>query len=266
MEKETYDFPVALQPIFTMNPVRLEDGGSGDDIKRKKAVVRQDTGAVLGIVSDQYRLLEHKDVIESFRTALEGVDYTEKISVARDGAQLFASYRLNSELIEVQKGDLVSLQFIVKNSYDGTNALQILLGAYRLVCTNGMVIGKQFFTFSQKHIGEDVSVKIGTIQDKVEMLRGQFVDTLPHLQLLSRTDMVLPSDELFSDEYVSELPTYLVEAAKTSYDGVRDFTVWGFYNSLTNAITHNMKRESPETSIRYGKIAWDLAQKAVTPE
>lgn len=256
MEK-IYDFGVDLQPIMTLNPV---NGGS-DLIDRKKAVVRQDNGAVLGVVSDKYQLLKHADVIDSFRTALDGVDYDEKIQVAKGGAQLFATYRLNGVKLEVAKGDLVSLQFIVKNSYDGTNALQIMLGAYRLVCTNGMVVGKQFFSFSQKHFGNDVSVKIETIREKVGMLRSQFGDTLPHLQEMSRTSMLGLSNEEIEKKIGAKLPKYLIEEVKTRFSEDGDHTLWGFYNAMTSAISHNLKRESPISTINFGKAAWSIASK-----
>ena len=116
--KTNHDFPVELQPVFTLNPVRIEDGGSGDDIRNHKAVVRQDNGKVLGIVSDKYQLLRHTEVVDAFRQILSDKEYEEKIKVAKEGAHLFATYKMPSVQIEVVKGDIVSLQFVVKNSYE----------------------------------------------------------------------------------------------------------------------------------------------------
>lgn len=254
-----FNFPVQLQPILTKNPIP----GLSEEIGGRKAVVRQDTGNVLGIVSDKYELLEHKDVIESFRAALNGMDYQEKIQLDRNGGVMFAKYKLNAVQVEVKKGDLVALQFIVKNSYDGTNALQIRLGAYRLVCSNGMVIGKDYFTYSQKHIGKNIDIK--ALSDKIAMLSESFQGTLPVMQEMSRREISdISIDAMFSIK-TTKLPQYVVDLAREEYLKENDKTVWGYYNSLTSIISHNLKKDGPEVCLRYGKIAWERAQWVLQP-
>lgn len=250
-----YDFPVRLQNVFTQ---KSEDADY-NDITGRRAVVRQDSGAMLGIVSDKYELLKHGDVINAFRNALKDVEFKETIAVMNGGATLFATYSLPAHTVEVKKGDLVSLQFVVKNSYNGANALQMMLGAYRLVCTNGMTIGKQFFSYSQKHIGSASGIQIGVIQQKVALLTEQFGKTLPLLQEMSNHALTASSEELFTKELIP-FPKYLLESAKESYDKDGDNTRWGLYNGLTNAITHSMKKENPDAAIGYGKLAWEIAQ------
>lgn len=51
-------------------------------------------------------------------------------------------------------GDSVP-QIILKNSYDGTSSLQIMLGVYRLVCANGLLVGSSFETHRVRHVGPD---------------------------------------------------------------------------------------------------------------
>jgi hypothetical protein len=256
-----YDFPVALEPIFSV----------GNEIPNKKAVIRCDTKMPLGIVSSQYQLLKHSDVIESFRSALSDQEHTEKIQLAKNGAQMFTTYKLSAVQYEVQKGDMVALQFVVKNSYDGTNALQIMLGAFRLVCTNGMVIGKQFFSYSQKHIGTGDGVVNGeTIRTKVGSLVKQFEQVVPKLQEMSRYQMVQADDILFSPDLFDnnwegmKLPAYIVREAQLVYRQDNDHTLWGYYNAFTKVITHNDKKMSPQTVINYGKVVWDIALNTLT--
>lgn len=254
MEKNTHDFGVSLQPIYL---------DSSKEIVGRKAVVRDDTGQVLGILSQNYTLLKHADVIDAFRKALESYSFEERIQVAKDGAHLFATYKLNAIKVEVRPDDLVSLQFVVKNSYDGSSTLQIMLGAYRLVCSNGMIVGKNFFNFSQKHVGGSNDIKIEKIRERIENLIAQFNEVLPHLQEMSRT-FATPGDDvdaLFSKEAVKGMPAYLLEAAKEEYLRAEDRSVWGYYNALTFAISHAMKRESPVAMLNYGKVAWQVAQR-----
>lgn len=250
---------------MTLNPV----AGKDDTIVGRKAVIRQDNGACLGILSDNYAMLKHADVIDAFRKALAPFETEEKIQIAKGGAHLFATYKLNAVKVEVRKDDLVSLQFVVKNSYDGSSTLQIMLGAFRLVCSNGMVVGQSFFNFSQKHVGGSNDLKVEVLGERIQNLIGQFHSVLPRLQEMSRItilDDMQDFDNTFAERYFSKegvkgIPAYLLEIAKQQFIEDADLTLWGYYNALTWAISHTMKKESPVAMLNYGKVAWATAQK-----
>lgn len=244
-----HNFPVELRDIYT----RFD--GKQVPIAGRKAVLRTDTKHTLGIVSTKYELLKHDDVVKGFRNALKDERFEESIKLAKNGAQLYATYSLPEHTVEIRPNDRVSLQFIVKNSYDGTNALHITLGAFRLVCTNGMMIGKKFFAFSQKHIGSEAeSIDAGKLKEKVTMIADQFAKALPVMQTMAAATVFHPS-EYFETKKV-RIPKYLLAAAKESYEAESDKSLWGVYNSLTYAITHKMKRDNPAMSVYYGQVVW----------
>ncbi len=147
------------------------------------------------------------------------------------------------------------MQFIVKNSYDGTNTLQIALGAFRLVCTNGMVIGKRFFGYSQRHIGSQIGIDANLLKGKVGQLADQFQNAIPTMQAMVTTPII---DGSVRYEGIDKLPDYIVKTAGEEYAKAGK-NVWDFYNALTFAITHHMRRNSPQKQIEYGRIAWEIA-------
>lgn len=248
-------FPVELTPLKTRHAGKLID------VPDRKAVLRTDTNKALGIVSTKYELLKHADVVNGFRKALKDERYEETIKLAKNGAQLYATYSLPDHTVEIRPNDRVSLQFIVKNSYDGTNALHIMLGAFRLVCTNGMIIGKRFSTFTQKHVGSEAeTIDAAKLKDKVETITAQFQKTLPLMQSMAATPVTIDPDELFNHKQL-HIPKYLTALAAEEYTRADDQSLWGFYNALTWAITHKMKRESPATEIWYLTLAWKEATK-----
>lgn len=254
MKTIDYNFPVKLTPVIT-KPY-------GVAIPKKLAVMRADTREPLGIVSKRYGFMAHGDVVDSFRKALADTKHEERIQLAKNGAHLFATYKLPTHKVEVRKGDAVALQFTVKNSYDGSNALQIMLGAFRLVCSNGMVIGKNYFSYSQRHIGSEAGTKVEAISEKISLLVEQFKKTLPSLQHMSRHNVRHAAEDLFNPKAVN-LPTYLLAEAKRAYEEKGDETAWGYYNALTATITHHMKKENPRLVLRFGRIAWGAAQSAL---
>ena len=261
--QKTHDFPVDVVPVFAKTSFSINEANGYREIKNRSAVVRTDTNEALGIVSTKYQLLKHADVVNGFRKALANERFTETIKVAKNGAQLYATYSLPEHMVEIRPNDHVSLQFIVKNSYDGTNSLHIMLGAFRLVCTNGMIIGKRFSTFTQKHVGSEAeAIDAGKLKGKVESITAQFQKTLPMMQTMAATPVTIDPDELFDFKQL-HLPRYLVKLAAEEYTNAHDQSLWGFYNALTWAITHHMKRESPATEIGYLTAAWSAATKGL---
>lgn len=252
-----YDFPVSLTPVFATS------GKAKVAMPNKLAVIRTDTDAPLGIVSDKYSLLKHSDVIDGFREALSGQKFTEQISLQRGGAQLFAKYTLKGVDAEVQKGDVVGMQLLARNSYDGSTQLHLSLGSLRLVCQNGMVISKSFIDFSHKHIGTDFKLDIIEVKESITTMISRFQETVPQMQIMTKTK-VKTDEEILFDAKVLKLPSYIVDEAHQEYKRANDKTLWGYYNSLTFAVTHKMRKEAPVLSSYYSAMAWDIATKQLS--
>ena len=254
-----YQFAVREQEIFTDN---LENFHRDIAIPKRKVIIREDNNNILGVVSSKYGLLKHEDVINAFEQALVGIEHQRMIKLNESGSSMFATFKLDNIKGEVEKGDFVSLQFVVKNSYDGSNALQVILGAFRLVCSNGLIVGKQLFTYSQRHIGSGSEIQITILKEKINFLIAQFHNTIPLLSQMTEKKIDSNLIGMFDNKIIL-LPKYLLLKAKEQYDKEEKKTVWTYYNSLTQAITHNMKKESPSMILEYGKIAWKTANKLI---
>lgn len=247
-----YDFPVELMTITAEK---------GISIPNKLAVVRTDTNTPLGLVSDKYAFLPHKEVVEGFRSALEGQKFVEKIQLQKDGAQLFAEYTLPGVEAEVEKGDVVGMKLLARNSYDGTAQLHMSLGSVRLVCKNGMTMTRNFIEFSHKHIGDDLRLDVGEVKTNIDKMISRFQSTIPHMQKMSRMTLTVPEDTLFDPKKV-KLPAYLLKEASDEFRKAGDKTVWGRYNAFTFAITHKLRKEDANNlQNHYSGIAWDIAMK-----
>lgn len=251
MQTDTYNFPVAQFPITADNV----------DIPNRFAVIRTDTNQPLGIVSEKYSLIPHENVISGMRESLIGHKFEENIKVVKDGAQLFATYTLRDMEQEVAKGDVVGMQLTVRNSYDGSSPVQLSLGALRLVCTNGMTLSKKFMNFSQRHLGEAKAVDFGEMQEKISLYSVQFGDLVPVMNQMTNEEFT-PVDKSFSAQD-TKIPAYIMKEASAEYEKAKDNTVWGYYNSLTYAITHQMRKETPMRQASYNDRAWQLASNAL---
>lgn len=250
-----YDFPVKTEKLFAG---KLE-------IPDKMAVIREDTNQSLGIVSKHYGLLEHKIVINSFRDILKGQNVEEKIEIQKNGAQLFVTYTFTDVQIKVAESDIITMTLVVKNSYDSSSSFEIMLGAFRLVCTNGMIIGRQFFKYNQRHFTDNIEIDIPELKENLMQMTSKFKDSLPIMQKMVDTEMSQSITDIIEREVKNKsIPKYLGNIAEEKYEANSDFSVWGYYNAMTFSITHEMKNDKPAARNDYLQRAWESAETFIT--
>lgn len=223
------DFKVELQDLTLPN---------GEIVKDKKAVVRLDNSKVLGIVSPQYEIVPHVKVLETF----DSLDFLKrtKVDVCKEGALLFAEYRLQNGIkheFEVQKGDVVDFGIRAFNSYNQQTGIGFELIAYRLVCTNGLVVPKGLSRLSFRHFNND------RINDFGGVVRQQFGNVEETVQIWKKWLDTKPSKERISDFYDSvrigkkEKERLVVESVKDN----ESLGVWGVFNVATRYVSHELK-------------------------
>lgn len=247
-----YNFPVELSEVKTNDLI----------IPKRKAVIRTDTNQVIGFVSDKYGLVKHLEVMNSFKAVIDKEKYEEKIVMSHNGAKLFAIFSFPDKKIQGAEGDEVIMRAVVINSYNGSNSLQIMLGAFRLVCSNGMILGDTMFDYSAKHFQNGIDTSM--IMESFSALNEKFVSSQSIVSKMVKQSVV-GDDKLFDKKdkqfYV---PKYLLKQAEQKfYNDKEENTVWDYYNSLTSVITHDMKKESIGLQLKLQASAWNRAYELV---
>jgi len=147
------DFPVALAPVF------VERGGSYEPVPHRRAVIREDTGTAIAVVSNRYSLVLHQRILEIMEEAIRPLEVgpvPRGIFVDRQGARMRALFKFPSLQKPVRAGDPICPCLKIQNTYDGTSRISIYIGAFRFVCTNLAVGGGGAFAggFMSVHAGE----------------------------------------------------------------------------------------------------------------
>jgi hypothetical protein len=108
---------------------------------------KQEAEIPAGIVSKQYTLIQHLEVIERASEAIKlaGVkldQVTAELTLSTSGSKMAFTFTL-PEKFDFDPGDklVLKLRFHCVNSVDGQCRLKIMLGWYRFVCGNGLVVG-----------------------------------------------------------------------------------------------------------------------------
>jgi len=107
----------------------------------------QEAEIPVGAVSKHYKLVQHRDLFElaceAIKAAsidLEHLEATLELSVF--GSKMAITFTLPKEFdFEPGDGQNLNLQFHCVNSVDGRSRLRIMLGWFRFVCGNGLVVG-----------------------------------------------------------------------------------------------------------------------------
>ena len=127
-----------------------------------KTVLRKPLSAAerpipVGVVSHTYSLASHRDVAALCRwgvltTDIEPDDLRYEVGLSELGEWMnFRIYFPDSYSFTDAHDNRLDLRLECFNSVDGSSRLVILFGWYRLVCSNGLVIGETKIEISERH-------------------------------------------------------------------------------------------------------------------
>ena len=71
--------------------------------------------------------------------------------------------------MELNKVDGMHSEVVLVNSHDGTTSYQLKAGVFRLVCSNGLIVGDETFSRRVKHQGDVVNRVVGAANDIIEI-------------------------------------------------------------------------------------------------
>jgi hypothetical protein len=233
-------------PVVVEQPVSWGQEKNIHKAEHYKALVDGHTGNVFSIVTTDYKVIRHEDAITLLDYELAKVSdlgrYEAKTYLHNDGARMFRQYFFPERPVEIVKGDVIQPTINLYNSYDQSWSLTILLGAFRLLCKNGLVTGEVFFRMKKRHtrpieqinIQKDISMALKrfNLQTQVwkrwsqkSLLRLSFVKAMKIMNLSKQATSIV-------------LENLHNESTGQDRDGFPIITIWNFFNILTWYITY----------------------------
>lgn len=258
MEAHTVDpsaiFPRNQNIFFPVVEMPLEIRGVNGQVMtvpKKKVIVREDTNETLGIHSSSYKLVKNEEVFPQFEEALlkSSIDLTDMRvvdSTTFNGARAFREYYFPAHKMRINSflgDDEVDLKLRLFNSYDASHCFGFSFGAFRLVCSNGLVIGHNMNTQYVRHTSNLDTEKLLASLEKSFEIYTQHQDIWNHWANKQITDeqvsQILDRIQFMSKRLKESLTNYwLIEVSKLGR------TVWALFNALTYWSTHHKIRES----------------------
>ena len=208
-----------------------------------KFIVREDTGRVLSCMTNDYKLVTNETVLKYASPIIKkNGGKVKEVKSLNGGAKSIMTWNFPKEKVNIGKNDDLTPEIIIKNSYDGTIGLNILAGAFRLVCSNGAIVGIVAEDYKNKHSVYNVALNDieSVIKQTIEKTKLIFKDEFPILKdnKISERDIVsflklfpLQANEIVTQRLIADKPK----------------TYWDLFNVGTNVLTHNMNRNTEST-------------------
>lgn len=150
-----------LQPAFYQDL-----NGNNIQIPNFNAHVREDTGEVLGMVSDNYKVISNR-MLAQFADLLAGVDAAVRVETAgtlRGGRRVFCLVKLPKN-IKVTNEDVLEQYILISNAHDASAAFHCYPTSIRVVCQNTLSWSERDVSrgFRFPHLG-DIKNKLSEVR------------------------------------------------------------------------------------------------------
>jgi len=202
-----------------------------------------------------YTVVSHKEVIENTKNLLENSGFTirKELYRANMNAQvaqgIYHIYPTQSNADQINNETELGMMFAWTNSYDKSTRFQCAIGAYVMVCSNGMMCG-DMMNFKRKHTGSAGHDIVMQLSNQIKNGEKHYTrilddrDALKSVTLTKRQQSELLG-RLFADDEIitpTQVSTIKKEMKKASFDyGCNDDNAWAFYNH----VTHSLKISPP---------------------
>ena len=145
------DWRVVQVPLYRLDGL---DGRGESELAGLRGNVRVDTGALLGIVSDDYRVVQNTEAFQFLANLIGSELHFETAGSLWGGKAVWVLAELPDH-VEVG-GDQVRRFVLVTTRHDGTAAVRALVTPVRVVCANTLrvAIAGARDTYRVRHLGD----------------------------------------------------------------------------------------------------------------
>lgn len=256
--------------------VSRDDGAEFEEMADQHVLFRSDNKKALGLVSERYKVVQPKDVIEFFRDiARAGGLELSAAGTIFEGRRFWATAKIG-EASPTSVKDKIGGYLLISTSADGSLATEVRRTTVRTVCSNTLAMAMKdapaSVKVSHKSVFDAQQVKefMGLNEAAWEAFKHQVVRLANKPVILEAAEAVTAEllgggDKVYASAgYNKILDLFQGQAKGADFDGVGG-SAWGYINAVTEyadwfsrARTH----ENRFVSSQWGQGA-DLKQRAL---
>lgn len=209
------------------------------DSQRFKYVI-DEQDHVLASVTDQYTLVTNRDFVSAVDIAADelGIEVEANRGSYVNGR---SHYRLvlPGHSMRIPGDESVTKATLdIQNDYRGGGSLKLLAGWFRMICTNGLIVGEIASSNSQRHVGEIklmefVMPALAKIADRFEVERV-IAEALQRQKADADLVEAIVADS--ADRYEADIRRAVRENARSMGDNL-----WALSQAVSEIATHRMQ-------------------------
>jgi len=248
--KAGLNYKVEVRDLLTSNGVEVRK------VPDRFATVRSDTGDVLGIVSDRYKVCQNEDALD-FVKFIDGVDLI-RAGIYNGGSGCYMIGKLPEVTV---LGDKIRPNIIWQNTHDGSGSIRSTVCMLRLVCQN---------QFVQSFKNSPVTIKfshMGDLNEKLLAAKQQLVSVYDYISVYEEEATKYARSKITPEKFNKILQSMFnikednsprlnqrLETEKSMFitayeqEDNQNFkgTKWGVINAFSDFITHGAPSRKSE--------------------
>lgn len=272
------DFSIVVAPVIFYVP----ESEIVMTYPNRVALHRSDNNLPLSLVSDKFRVVQPKDIMEQQFNICDALGATmETAGVIFDGRRLWSLSRLGSNFsLGVDNEDMINDFVLIATACDGTMATTIRRTMIRVVCNNTLTMataaGAKYeirvphqieveFSKVRQALGIDDDSIIPTLESTIKSMSeykldeeealGYIVSVLYDRPVSIESDPTEESDDATATEPTNDpKDSKVVKDIYALWDGkgrgatmnTADHTLWGVLNAVTEYQDHHRASKSPD--------------------
>ena len=239
---------------WTVNQKNIQVCG-GAKIPNFKANVRSSDGAVLGVVTDRYQIVQNVDAFNFTDELIGGGDVRyETAGSLQNGRKVWLLAKMPERKIV---GDAVEPYLCFSNTHDGSGSIRVCMTPIRVVCNNtlNLALNTAQRQWSTKHVGnidqklQEARMSLALADSYMGEL-AEYADKLANKHV-SDAELEAILDEMFPvEEDDSERKKNSAQKAKEEFmvcyvrPDIAMFmnTAWGVVNAMSDMVSHSAPR------------------------
>lgn len=173
--------------------VRLENLYLNDGREvANKATIRESDNSILGVVGNNYSVLQNIEAFSWFNPLLEsGLCKLESAGSLFEGKRLWILAKLTTKQISITDNDIIDKYILLSNSHDSTMSVRVGFTPIRVVCNNTLTMAKNSKESSLLRIKhtKNLNINLEMLRSTINLIDADFEATADQYRLLAKTDI-----------------------------------------------------------------------------
>lgn len=254
------DWAVVQEDVFR----RGNYAGTYDSVSGYQLNVRGDNGFVLGMVSDQYKLVQNREAFEFLDALVENHEMRYESAFSLYGGRRVVMLARMPGVETVARDDHILPYVLMSLCHDGTGAIKFGPVTTRVVCANTYAMAEREGTareLSIRHTG-DIKEKLVQARDILGIASRQFAQyaeigrqlaerRLNREEWIRFLDIMCPDPDPLDPDYTPRRAEQITETRhaiigcfhgeRQSLEGIEE-SAWAAYNAVAEHIDHLPRR------------------------